>query len=83
MKKFVKCKHCGNCEFIDIDISITKFNDIDENEYLQKECFKLQKRIDKLQYKHDFETMPNWKFENMNVQISALTKIKDILEQYI
>lgn len=55
MKKFVKCKHCGNCEFIDIDTSIAKFDDGDENEYLQKECFKLQKRIDKLQYKHDFE----------------------------
>lgn len=45
MKKFVKCKHCGNCEFIEIDTSIAEFNNSDENEYLQNECFKLQKEL--------------------------------------
>ncbi len=82
MKKFVKCSHCGSCEWFDIDVTIAKFVNI-ENEILQKECFKLQKRIDRLQYKHDYEDLPNWKLNAVNNQLSTLTKIKDILEHHI
>ena len=82
MKKFVKCSHCGNCEWFDIDVTIAKF-DAEENEFLQNECFKIKKRIDKLQYKHDFEDLPSWKLDDVNMQLSALTKIKDILEHHI
>ncbi len=82
MRKFVKCSHCGNCEWFDIDVSIVKF-DTDENEFLQNECFKIQKRIDKLQYKHDFEDLSSWQLENVNMQISALTKILEILEHHM
>lgn len=83
MKKFIKCKHCGNCEIIDIDTNIAKFCDGDENEFLQKECLKLKKRIDKLQYKHDYVELTSWQLRDVNMQLSALTKIVDILEQYI
>ena len=82
MKKLVKCSHCGNCEWFDIDTKIEKFES-DENEFLQKECFKIQKRIDRLQYKHDFEDLSNWKLNDVNMQISALTKILNILECHI
>lgn len=82
MKKFVKCSHCGNCEWFDIDVTIAKF-DHRENEILQKECLKLQKRIDKLQHKHDYEDLSNWKLNEVNEQISALTKIQEILEWHI
>lgn len=82
MKKFVKCSHCGNCEWFDIDVTTAKFEH-EENEILQKECFKLQKRIDKLQYKYDYENLSNWKLNAVNNQLSTLTKIKDILEHHI
>lgn len=49
----------------------------------QKECFKIQKRLDKLQYKHDFEDLSSWKLNDVNMQLSVLTKIKDILEHHI
>lgn len=83
MRKFVKCKHCGNYEIIEIDTNIAKFDDMHENEFLQKECLKLKKRIDKLQYKHDHVDLNSWQLNNVNMQLSALIKIVDILEQYI
>lgn len=82
MKKFVKCPHCGNCQFVEIDTAITKFEG-EENELLQNECLKLQKRIDKLQYKHDYEDLSNWKLNDVNNKLLVFTKIKDILEEYI
>lgn len=82
MRKFVKCSHCGNCEWFEIDTKFAKF-DSEENEILQKECFRLKNRIDKLQYKHDFEGLTNWQLNDVNNRISALKKILDILESCI
>lgn len=59
MIKFVKCPHCGNQQKIEIDATLEKF-DQNESEILQKECFKIFKRIEKLQYKHYFEDLPNF-----------------------
>lgn len=82
MKKFVKCSHCGNCEWFEVDTSPAKF-DGDENEVLQKECFRLKNRIDKLQYKHDFVDLTSWQLNDVNNRLSALKKILDILENCI
>ena len=67
---------------VKLDDNLEKFEG-EENEFLQNECLKLQKRIDKLQYKHDFEDLSNWNLNKVNMQLSALTKIKDILERCI
>ncbi len=80
--KYVKCEHCGSTFNVKLDDRLEKFEG-DENEFLQKECLKIQKRIEKLQYKHDFEDLSNWKLNNVNNQISALTKILDVLERCI
>lgn len=82
MIKFVKCPHCGNQQKIEIDATLAKF-DHEESEILQKECFKIFKRIEKLQYKHDFEDLPNWKLNDVNNQISALKKIEYILSAHL
>ncbi len=55
----------------------------EENEILQNECLKLQRRIDKLQYKHDYFDLTSGKLNEVNNQISALSKILDILERAI
>lgn len=82
MIKFVKCPHCGSQQKIEIDATLAKF-DHEETEILQKECFKIRKRIEKLQYKHDFEDLPNWKINDVNNQISALEKIENILSEHL
>ena len=82
MIKFVKCPHCGNQQKMEIDATLAKF-DHKETEILQKECFKIFKRIEKLQYKHDFEDLPNWMLNYINNQISALKKIEDILSAHL
>lgn len=76
----IRCPKCG--KHFDFDTKIKKFEG-HENEFLQNECLKLTKRIDKLQYKHDFEDLANWKLNEVNMQISALSRIRDILEDYI
>lgn len=80
--KYVKCNHCGSAWHVELDDNLEKFEG-DENEFLQNECLKLQKRIDRLQYKHDFEDLSNWNLNKVNMQLSALTKIKNILERCI
>ncbi len=80
--KYVKCNHCGSAWHVKLDDNLEKFEG-DENEFLQNECLKLQKRLDKLQYKHDFEDLSSGQLEDVNMKISALTKIKDILERCI
>lgn len=82
MIKFVKCPHCGNRQKMEIDTTLEKF---DENEYeiIEKECFKILKRIEKLQYKHDFEDLPNWKLYDINTQLSTLRKIHNILTEHL
>lgn len=82
MIKFVKCPHCGNQHKIEIDETLAKFNH-HESEILQKECFKIFKRIEKLQHKYDFEDLPNWKLNDVNNQISALEKIENILSEHL
>lgn len=82
MLKYVKCKHCGSGLQVKSDDNLEKFEG-DENEFLQNECLKLQKRLDKLQYKHDFEDLSSGQLEDVNMKISALKKIKDILERCI
>ena len=82
MIKFVKCPHCGNSQKMEIDTTLEKF-DGEEVEILQNECFKIFKRIEKLQYKHDFENLPNWKLNDVNTQISALKKIEHILSEHL
>lgn len=82
MIKFVKCPHCGNQQKMVIDTKLAKFFP-EESEILQKECLKILKRIQKLQYKHDFEDLPNWKLNNINNQLATLQKIHDILTEYL
>lgn len=82
MIKFIKCPHCGNSQKMEIDTTLAKF-DGKEVEILQNECFKIFKRIEKLQYKHDFEDLPNWKLNDVNAQISALKKIEQILSEHL
>ena len=55
----------------------------EENEILQNECLKLKRRIEKLQYKHDYYDLSSWDLNVVNLKISALTKILDILERAI
>lgn len=82
MIKFVKCPHCGNQQKIEIDTNLAKFLP-EESEILQNECLKLFKRIEKLQYKHDFEDLSNWKLYNVNNQLATLQKMHDILVEFL
>jgi len=82
MIKFVKCPHCGSQQKIVIDTTLAKFTPA-ESEILQKECLKILKRIQKLQCKHDFEDLPNWKLNDVNNQLAALQKIHDILTEHL
>ena len=76
----IRCPKCN--KFFEYDKKVKKFED-EENEFIQNECLKLTRRIDRLQYKHDFEDLTSWKLNNVNMQISALLKMRDILEDYI
>ena len=80
MIKFVKCPHCGNSQKMEIDTTLEKF-DSKEVEILQNECLKLFKRIEKLRYKHDYENLTNYQLYDVNLKISALTKIENVLEK--
>lgn len=78
----VECPYC-KCNFNTTEGNFEKFENR-ENEFLQNEILKFQKRLDKLKnideqacYKSPCE-MYNAKF-----QIPALTKIINILERYI
>lgn len=52
------------------------------NEFLQNECLKLEKRIDK--YKDDLRPgLMAWKVRDLEIKIRSLTKIRDILERFI
>lgn len=82
MIKFIKCPHCGNQQKMVIDTKLVKFFP-EESEILQKECLKILKRIQKLQYKHDFENLPNWKLKDINNQLATLQKIHDILTEHL
>ena len=82
MIKFVKCPYCGSQQKMEIDATLAKF-DPEESEILQKECFKILKRIEKLQYKHDFVDLPSWKLDEVNNQLSALNKMHDILTAHL
>ncbi len=82
MIKFVKCPHCGSQQKMKIDTTLVKFYP-EESEILQKECLKFLKRIEKLQYKHDFEDLPSWKLNDVNNQLSTLEKIHDILTEHL
>lgn len=77
----VECKYCKrNFNVEPEDISL-KFEG-DENEFLQNECLKLEKRIDK--YKNDLSTSKTaWKVRDLEIKIRSLTKIRDILERFI
>lgn len=79
MKRFIRCPHCGNAQSYEIDTSIVKFYG-GEYEFLKKECQKIQKRIDKLQYKHDYEDLSERKLDRVNDEMNALIKISDILK---
>lgn len=82
IKKYVKCPHCGSGCMTDVEISLVKFYP-EENEVLQKECLRLQKRIDNLQLKHDEGYLSNWQLEETNNKLSTLKKILDILENHL
>nr|DAS78116.1 MAG TPA: protein of unknown function (DUF3797) [Caudoviricetes sp.] len=82
IKKYVKCPHCGSGCMTDVEVSLVKFFP-EENEILQNECLKLQKRIDKLQTKHDEGCLSNWQLNETNNKLSTLKKILDILEKHI
>lgn len=77
----VECKYCkGNFNVEPEDISL-KFEG-DENEFLQNECLKLEKRIDK--YKDDLRPgLTAWKVRDLEIKIRSLIKIRDILERFI
>lgn len=79
-------KRCPFCKKILPDL-IKKENKIKltsrENEILQNECLKLKRRIEKLQYKHDFEDLPSWKLGDVNNQLSVLDRMLEVLEKEI
>lgn len=54
-----------------------------ENEILQNECLKLQRRIDKLQYKHDYENLTSWQLNEVNDKISVFKRMLEVLEEEI
>ena len=54
-----------------------------ENELFQNECLKIHRRIEKLQYKHDYEDLSNWKLNQVNDQLNVLNRILEILEREI
>ena len=79
----IQCKYCKR--FIDTDSEKKKngFEEPRENEILQNECLKIQKRIDKLQQKHDFDDLTSWQLNETNRQLSVLRKILEVLEKEI
>ena len=79
----IQCKYCKR--FVDTDSEKKKkgFEDSRENEILQNECLKIQRRIDKLQQKHDFDDLTSWQLNEVNRQLSVLRKILEVLEKEI
>ena len=79
----IQCKYCKR--FIDTETVGKKkdFEDPRENEILQNECLKIQRRIDKLQQKHDFEDLTSWQLNEVNRQLSVLRKILEVLKKEI
>lgn len=51
-----------------------------ENEILQNECLKLQRRIDKLEYKHDYDNLTSWQLNEVNDKISVYKRMLEVLE---
>ena len=51
-----------------------------ENEILQNECLKLQRQIDKLEYKHDYEDLTSWQLNEVNDKISVYKRMLEVLE---
>lgn len=77
----VKCKYCDRSFNFEPEDDSLKFEN-SENEFLQNECLKLEKRIDK--YKSDLHAgQPSWKQRDLEIKIRSLIKIRDILERYI
>lgn len=76
----IQCKYCKR--FIDTETVGKKkgFENPRGNEILQNECLKIQKRIDKLQQKHDFEDLTSWQLNEVNDKISVYTRMLEILE---
>lgn len=79
----IQCKYCKR--FIDTDSEKKKngFEEPRENEILQNECLKIQKRIDKLQQKHDFDDLTSWQLNETNRQLRVLRRILEVLEKEI
>lgn len=79
----IQCKYCKR--FIDTDSEKKKngFEEPRENEILQNECLKIQKRIDKLQQKHDFNDLTSWQLNETNRQLRVLRRILEVLEKEI
>ena len=79
----IQCKYCKR--FIDTETVGKKkgFEDLRENEILQNECLKIQKRIDKLQQKHDFEDLTSLQLNEVNNKISVFKRMLEVLEEEI
>lgn len=77
----IKCKYCDRFFNFEPKDDSLKFEN-SENEFLQNECLKLEKRIDK--YKNDLHAgQLSWKQRDLEIKIRSLIKIRDILERYI
>ena len=51
-----------------------------ENEILQNECLKLKRRIEKLEYKHDYEDLTSWQLNEVNDKVSVFKRMLEVLE---
>ena len=78
-----RCPHCQKIlpDFLKEEKSI-KFTSR-ENKILQNECLKLHRKIEKLQYKHDYENLTNWQLNEVNDKISVFSRMLEILEREI
>lgn len=79
--KIIRCPYCQRV--INSPKSEKRSYTPDESEILQNECLKLRRRIEKLQYKHDFEDLPSWKLNDVNNQLSVLKRMLEVLEEEI
>lgn len=78
----VRCKYCQKHFNIEEKNSF-EIKDPGEKEFLQKEILRLEKRIENLQYKHDYENLSNYKFYRVCTHLSVLRQIKDLMERYL
>ena len=78
----VKCKYCESCFNVEPTDDNYKFENR-ENDFLQNECLKIEKRIDKLKSRLDSKDVSSYQCMVIGNQISALQKIQNILENYI